>query len=223
MRKFDLAQLPESPDLSFESELWTKGKQLVAGIDEAGRGALAGPVVAGAVILPPDGNIADRLAGVRDSKQMTPSQREEWAVQIQALALGWGVGYASHLEVDAIGIVSATLLAASRAMAALSIAPQHLLLDFLRLPGSIVPQTSLVKGDARSLSIAAASVLAKTSRDHWLESMDAIYPGYGFRTHKGYGTKAHRLAIERQGMCAIHRRSFQFKQVEIKLADLSEL
>jgi ribonuclease HII len=217
MRKFDPTQLPESPDLSFENKLWSEGKWLVAGIDEAGRGALAGPVVAGAVILPPDNSVAAQLQGVRDSKQMTPAQREEWAARIQAVALAWGVGYASHLEVDALGIVPATLLAVGRAMDSLAINPQHLLLDFLHLPGAVLPQTSLVKGDARSLSIAAASILAKTSRDHWLESLDEVYPGYGFRTHKGYGTKAHRLAIERLGMCAIHRRSFQFKKVEITL------
>lgn len=214
--------LPPRPNLKVEQALWQGGVQRIAGIDEAGRGALAGPVVAGAVILPPDNAIAACLRGVRDSKQMTPRQREEWAAYIQARALTWGIGYASHLEVDALGIVPATLLAASRAIETLAIAPQHLLLDFLRLPNAMVPQTSLVKGDARSLSIAAASILAKTSRDHWLESMDNIYPGYGFRDHKGYGTKAHRLAIERQGTCAIHRRSFQFKHVEVALADLSE-
>jgi ribonuclease HII len=219
MPKFDLAQLPASPDLSFESKLWSEGKQLVAGIDEAGRGALAGPVVAGVVILPPECSIANRLKGVRDSKQMTPDQRELWAERIQTVALAWGVGYASHLEVDGLGIVPATLLAVRRAMGTLAIAPQHLLLDFLHLSEPILPQTSLIKGDARSLSIAAASVLAKTSRDHWLVSMDEIYPGYGFRAHKGYGTRAHRLAIENQGTCAIHRRSFQFKQVEIEVKE----
>ncbi len=222
MRRFDPQQLPESPDLSFESALWAEGKCLVVGIDEAGRGALAGPVVAGAVVLPPEPSIADRLKGVRDSKQMTPAQRERWADCIQSMALAWGVGYASHLEVDELGIAPATLLAAGRAMDAMAIAPQHLLLDFLRLPATLLPQTSLIKGDARSLSIASASVLAKTSRDHWLESMDEVYPGYGFREHKGYGTRAHRLAIHRLGMCAIHRRSFQFKQVEVTAEDLSE-
>jgi len=214
MRKFDPALLPESPDLSFEDALWSEGKRLVAGIDEAGRGALAGPVVAGAVILPPDRSIAAQLKGVRDSKQLTPTQREVLASRIQTLALAWGVGYASHLEVDRMGIVPATLLAAERAMDSLAINPQHLLLDFLHLTGTIFPQTSLVKGDARSLSIAAASILAKTSRDHWLASMDEQYPGYGFRDHKGYGTKAHRQAIEQLGMCAIHRRSFRLKQAE---------
>jgi ribonuclease HII len=220
--KFDLAQLPEMPDLSFESNCWSEGKWLVAGIDEAGRGALAGPVVAGAVILPPDPDIADRLNGVRDSKQMTARQRENWAARIQAMALVWGIGYASHLEVDTLGIVPATLLAAKRAMDSLTITPQHLLLDFIHLPGTVLSQTSLVKGDARSLSIAAASILAKTSRDHWLESLDEVYPGYGFRDHKGYGTKTHRLAIEQLGMCEIHRRSFQFKLVEVTLEELSE-
>jgi ribonuclease HII len=215
MPKFDLAQLPESPDLSFESKLWASGQWLVAGIDEAGRGALAGPVVAGAVILPPDCTIAAKLQGVRDSKQMSPGQREKWAERIQTLALAWGVGYASHLEVDGLGIVPATLLAIRRAIKVLAIAPQYLLLDFLHLPESVLPQTSLIKGDARSLSIAAASVLAKTSRDHWLESMDKIFPGYGFCANKGYGTRAHRLAIELQGMCPLHRRTFQFKQVEM--------
>ncbi len=219
MPKFDRAQLPKFPDLSYESRLWAEGKRLVAGVDEAGRGALAGPVVAGVVVLPADSAVAASLQGVRDSKQMTSNQRELWVKRIQALALAWGVGYASHLEVDELGIVPATLRAVSRAMGTLAIAPQHLLLDFLHLTETVLPQTSLVKGDARSLSIAAASVLAKTSRDHWLESMDGLYPGYGFRTHKGYGTRAHRQAIEQQGMCAIHRRSFQFKQVEIGIRE----
>lgn len=211
MPKFDTALLPEFPDLSFESKLWEAGKWLVAGIDEAGRGALAGPIVAGVVVLPPDCSIAACLQGVRDSKQMSPAKRELWAERIQALALAWGVGYASHLEVDELGVVPATLLAARRAIGTLPIAPQHLMLDFLHLPEAVVPQTSLVKGDARSLSIAAASVLAKTSRDHWLDSMDDFYPGYGFRAHKGYGTRVHRLAIAQQGMCPIHRLSFKFK------------
>lgn len=211
--KFDLASLPPAPDLSFESALWASGCLRVAGIDEAGRGALAGPVAAAAVILPPDPALASRLEGVRDSKQMTPAERETCAVRIRQAALAWGVGLASAQEIDALGILPATLLAAQRALLALADPPQHLLLDFIRLPAVPLPQTPLIKGDARSLSIAAASILAKTARDRLLCELDALYPAYGFAAHKGYGTRRHRHALERLGPCEIHRRSFRLTNV----------
>ena len=197
------------PHLEFERPLWETGCLFVAGIDEAGRGALAGPVAAGAVVLPFSPDIADLLSGVRDSKLMTPNQRQTWAETIRDLAAGWAVGTASPGEIDQIGIVPATRLAARRALDALAVVPGHLLLDFLRLPEVDLPQTALVKGDRRSLSIAAASVLAKTTRDALLEQLDDEHPGYGFARHKGYGTAAHRAALRRLGPSPVHRRTFR--------------
>jgi ribonuclease HII len=140
---------------------------------------------------------------------MVPEEREVWAARLKVEALAWGVGFASHTEIDALGIVPATCLAAMRALEELSIPVQHVLVDFLKLPECILPQTPLVKGDARSLSIASASVLAKTARDAVLRDLDDEYPGYGFARHKGYATAAHYAALERLGPCPIHRRSFK--------------
>jgi ribonuclease HII len=197
-----------SPDLSFEQPLWAAGSLHLAGLDEAGRGAWAGPVSAGAVILPQDADLCVQLKGVRDSKQMTPRQRATWAVKIQRTALAWGVGFASHAEIDAVGILPATRLAMQRALAQLVLPPQHLLLDAVRLPAVALPQTVLIKGDVHSLSIAAASVLAKTARDELLIAWEQEYPGYGFARHKGYGTAAHRQALQDKGPCPLHRFSF---------------
>jgi len=206
--RFDPACLPAAPDLSFEQPLWQAGVSRVAGIDEAGRGALAGPVAAAAVVLPADPAIRQILHAVRDSKQMMPSARQEWAAHIQQAAAGWGVGFADSQEIDALGIVPATRLAIERALAALPMPPEHLLLDCLLMPEIPTPQTALIKGDCRSLSIAAASVLAKTARDALMRQLDAQYPPYGFARHKGYGTAVHRAALERYGPCPIHRRTF---------------
>ena len=145
---------------------------------------------------------------MRDSKQMTPPEREISRDQIFKYAECWGVGFATSDEIDRAGIVPATRLAAWRAVECLSLAPAHLLLDYLFLTEVTIPQTALVKGDCRSLSIAAASVLAKTSRDALMRDLDATYPGYGFATHKGYGTRAHREALRRLGPSPIHRLSF---------------
>jgi ribonuclease HII len=216
VKKFDRALIPAFPDLSFEQALWSQGVQMIAGIDEAGRGALAGPVAAGVVILPARDGLMAQLRGVRDSKQMTPEQRAKWADELRLIALAWGVGLASAREIDEFGIVPATRLAAQRALQQITIQPQHLLLDFLQLPEVHLPQTSLVKGDERSLSIAAASILAKTIRDELLCDYNRQYPGYGFAVHKGYGTAAHRLAMQRLGLTPIHRRSFQWKKEEIE-------
>jgi ribonuclease HII len=208
-RKFDLSLLPPAPDLSFEIPLWEAGVQRVAGIDEAGRGALAGPVAAAAVVLQPDPSLIQKLSGVRDSKQMTPAEREFWAERVKQEALAWSAGFASHEEIDAIGIVPATCLAMERALQALPLPTQHLLVDYVKLPECLVPQTALVKGDARCLSIASASILAKTARDALLRELDTSYPGYGFAGHKGYATQAHYNAIERLGPCEVHRKSFR--------------
>ena len=207
--KFDTSSLPPRPDLTFEKGLWLKGIRYIAGIDEAGRGALAGPVAAGAVILPPDmPDLGERLWGVRDSKVMRPADRETWAEVIKAVALDWAVGFVSSVEIDQMGIAPAVFMAASRALVKLNLRIEHILVDYLRLPDVDLPQTSLVKGDARCLSIAAASILAKTARDAILMEMDGDYPEYHFASNKGYGTETHREAIRRLGPCDQHRRTF---------------
>lgn len=208
MSGFDPSLLPPEPDLSFELALWKAGLTSVAGIDEAGRGALAGPVTAAAVILPPELVIAGYLKGVRDSKQMTACQRERMREKILQFAAAWGVGFATSEEIDHKGILPATRLAACRALEALTVPAMHLLLDYLFLPDNPTPQTALIKGDCRSLSIAAASILAKTSRDALMRELDLTYPGYGFATHKGYGTFAHHKALQRMGASPVHRISF---------------
>jgi ribonuclease HII len=196
------------PTLKFENLLWAGGFQYVAGLDEAGRGCWAGPVCAAAVILPPRKNILKKLNGVRDSKQMTSLQRTTWAEVIKASALSYGVGFSSNHEIDKIGIITATRLAMLRALENLTIQPQFLLLDFILLPYLDLPQAGLVKGDAQSLSVAAASVLAKTARDQLMIEMNRQYPGYGLDRHKGYGTLQHRLALSEIGASSIHRFSF---------------
>jgi len=206
--RFDPDSIPEFPDLSFEQAFWQTGLTRLAGIDEAGRGAWAGPVSAGVVILPADLQLVEKLHGVRDSKQMTPQQRKEWAPRIQQACLDWAVGFASAEEIDAIGILPATRLAVTRAIQFLSIEPDHLITDYLLLPDLSTPQTSLIKGDQRSLSVAAASVLAKTSRDALMQQLGPEFSQYGFANHKGYGTPQHQKAIHLHGMSAIHRRSF---------------
>ncbi len=207
-RRYDPAEIPAHPDLKFETGLWAAGFVSPAGLDEAGRGAWAGPVSAGAVILPHDPGLAERLHAVRDSKQMLPKQREYWAVEIKAAACAWGVGFASSQEIDRLGIVPATRLAMQRALDEAGASTDHLLIDALRLINNLLPQTSLIKGDARSLSIAAASVLAKTARDRYMVEIDSEFPGYGFARHKGYGTSAHSQALAKLGPCPQHRLSF---------------
>jgi len=200
------------PDLRFERRFWRGGWSCVAGLDEAGRGALAGPVAVGAVILPKPAHGRTSLMvlrGVRDSKQMTPAEREAAAERIRAHAIAWCVGMASSQEIDADGIVNATRLAALRALAGLGLRPQALLTDFrLELPELDIPQSALVKGDARCMSIAAASVLAKTTRDACMRELEEQLPGYGLAQHKGYGTAMHRAAIHRLGRSPLHRQTF---------------
>ena len=202
----------ENPDLSFETDLWPHFKY-IAGLDEAGRGALAGPVAVGAVILPNDDpHLATTLSGARDSKQMTPRERERLAIKIKAIALTWAVGFGDANEIDSQGIVRATRLAAIRALHQFTLTPQYLLTDFrLELPQIELPQTSLVKGDAHCLSIACASILAKTARDALMCELAEQHPGYGLDQSKGYGTEAHRSALKRLGSSEIHRKTFQVK------------
>jgi ribonuclease HII len=208
------------PDLSFERTFWQSGLRYVAGLDEAGRGALAGPVAVGAVILPYPSKFQrtpfSALKGVRDSKQMTADERESAAGSIKQVALAWSVAFASSEEIDSDGIVRATRLAALRALQNLSLLPDYLLTDFrLELPQLDISQTALVRGDAHCLTIAAASVLAKTTRDALMRNLDSQHPGYGLGRHKGYGTQAHRLALQQLGYSPIHRRSFILKESRI--------
>ena len=209
-----VACMIQNPDLTYETNLWPY-YPYIAGLDEAGRGALAGPVAVGAVILPHDDPalLFEALAGVRDSKQMTPLEREGLAPRIKKVASTWCVGFASAEEIDTLGIVPATRLAGLRALQGLTLSPQYLLTDFrLELPQLDIPQTALVKGDALCLSIASASVLAKTARDKLMCELDSHYEGYELRKHKGYGTQAHRSAMKRMGASPIHRKSFHLKK-----------
>jgi ribonuclease HII len=199
------------PSLAFEQRLWKHGATWIAGMDEAGRGALAGPVAVGAVVLPRMGarSLRARLRGTRDSKQMTPRQREIAAARIRNCATAWSVGFGSPQEIDSEGIVGAARLAAQRALEQLGAQPDYLLTDFrLALPELEINITSLVRGDGCCLSIAAASVLAKTARDALMQELDLEVPGYGLAAHKGYGTPAHLRAIRRMGCSSIHRKSF---------------
>jgi ribonuclease HII len=206
--------LQTRPDLQVEQPLWLGGFQFLAGIDEAGRGALAGPVAVGVLVLPPRPLLENHLSGVRDSKQMTPRQRRLWAERLKTIALAWAVGFADASEIDRLGIVSAVHLASSRALAALNLVPDYLLIDYFTLPGSDLPQTALVKGDRLSLSIAGAAILAKTARDARMEALEQDYPGYHLAVNKGYGTLAHREALQQLGPAEIHRRTFRVKLPE---------
>lgn len=177
---------------------------LTCGVDEAGRGPLAGPVCAAAVILP-EGWIPE---GLDDSKKLSEKQRERLYDEITANALSWSVAWASHTEIDEVNILQATFLAMRRALSGLDLQPEFALVDGNRDPGLGIPTRCEVKGDGRYACIAAASVLAKVSRDRLMLDMDVKYPGYGFRQHKGYPTKQHYEAIARLGACEIHRLSF---------------
>ncbi|MFO1324750.1 MAG: ribonuclease HII [Burkholderiales bacterium] len=177
---------------------------LIAGIDEAGRGPLAGPVFAAAVILDP----ARRIRGLRDSKVVPPERREALAIEIRAHAIAWAVASADVHEIDRLNILQATLLAMRRAVEALSVSPTEALVDGDHCPRLACTVHAIVKGDRDVASISAASILAKTARDALLIEMDALYPLYGFAQNKGYGTPEHLAALERHGPCPIHRRTF---------------
>ncbi|MEN9221185.1 MAG: ribonuclease HII [Thermostichus sp. BF3_bins_97] len=194
------------PSLVWEGSLWQQGIRRVAGVDEVGRGSLAGPVVAAAVILPVEMDPAE-LEGVRDSKQLRPAQRMHWAERIRQVALGVGIGSASAAEIDQLNIRQATVLAMQRALAELG-EVEYILLDGLPLAELGSRHTALVKGDQKSLSIAAASILAKVWRDALMQQWDQHYPGYGWLTNVGYGTRQHRQALQDLGLTPQHRRSF---------------
>jgi ribonuclease HII len=195
------------PDTRHELALWRAGISRVAGIDEVGRGPLAGPVVAAAVVLPPFFE-APWLGRVRDSKLLPPDVREELACLIRRDALAVGLGAATAAAIDRDGIVAATRAAMAAALDELGLTPGHLLIDALLLPERAGDQTGLIDGDARCVSVACASIVAKVARDALMRRMDGEYPGYGFAQHKGYGTRAHLEALDRLGPCPEHRRSF---------------
>jgi ribonuclease HII len=196
------------PTLEQEERLMLQGHTLIAGLDEAGRGCLAGPVVAAAVVLPLAEDCLCLFAGVRDSKQLGTTQRERLYAVIMERAVGVGVGVVSVEWIDRYNILRATRLAMQQALAALSLRPTYLLLDALKLPAVRLPQLALIKGDARCLSIAAASIIAKVTRDRLMQTLEEQYPGYGFARHKGYGTAEHQRALARLGPSPAHRRTF---------------
>ena len=187
-----------------EDDYLNRGTRLICGVDEAGRGPLAGPVCAAAVILPPH----IELPGLNDSKKLTDKRRRELFPLIQEVAVAYGLGFASQEEIDEINILQATYLAMERAIAQLPVSPEQLLIDGNRAKDFGIPTQTVVKGDSLSASIAAASVLAKVARDDWMLEAAREYPQYGFEIHKGYGTKAHYEALTAHGLCPIHRRTF---------------
>ena len=190
--------------LQFENALWAEGVLHVAGVDEAGMSPLAGPVTAAAVIFAP----GSRIPGVDDSKKLDAATRDKLAIEIKGRAVAWSVAFAEVEEIDRLNIYWAGLLAMRRAVEALLPAPQHILIDARRLKELATPQQAIVNGDAKSLTIAAASILAKTARDAHMCKLDAEHPGYGFSKHKGYPVREHVAALERLGACPVHRRSF---------------
>jgi ribonuclease HII len=196
--------------LSFEQKLWNAGKKIVAGIDEAGRGPLAGPVIAAAVVFPE--NIF--IPGVNDSKKLSPSKRAMLFESIHEQAVAIGVGVCDELVIDEINILQATYRAMKQAIANLAIQPEHVLVDGRLIPDLNLPQTAIIRGDAKCFSIAAASIIAKVTRDRMMLEYDRQFPQYGFGQHKGYPTRKHIKAIIEHGFCAIHRTTFKIKKME---------
>ena len=196
--------MSKRPDLRYERRLWQSGVKAVAGVDEAGVGPMAGPVVAAAVIFPPEAFIR----GVHDSKQLAPEQRAALFEPIRSTALAVGVGIAEVEEIDRLNIFWATMRACVRAVAALGRAPDHVLVDGREIAGLALPQTRIVGGDHKSFCIAAASIIAKVTRDRMMLELDTRYPGYGLAQHKGYCTAEHLEALDQLGPSPIHRRSF---------------
>jgi len=195
------------PTFAEEKRLIAQGYRLIAGIDEAGRGPLAGPVVAAALILPFEER-PSWLSLVRDSKQLTPSQREAIFDRMLESGVAFGVGVVSHEVIDERGIAPATRLAMRHAIEQLSTRPDYLLIDYMRLPDVRIPQKGVVDGDSICVSIAAASIVAKVTRDRLMVELDSQFPGYGLAQHKGYGTLGHLKVLQRLGPCSLHRKTF---------------
>ena len=194
--------------MAYERELWNEGYAFVAGIDEAGRGPLAGPVVAAAVIFPKGAYVS----GVDDSKKISAKKREHLYTEIMRVSFSAGVGVVSENEIDRTNILTATFRAMHMALGTLSIRPQYILIDGQELPECSYGQKAIIGGDGRSFSIAAASIVAKVTRDRIMIDYDRRFPEYGFAKHKGYATREHREALEKYGPCDIHRRSFSWKR-----------
>jgi len=201
---------PQKPHLQKEIALLEQGYRFIAGLDEAGRGAWAGPVVAAAVILPVDRpELVGTLNGLNDSKKLTPKKRDEFFGIIQQTALAIAVGMGAPELVDDINVLQATRHAMQEALSKLRIAPDYLLIDHLKLPTINLPQDAFPKADSISLTVSAASVIAKVTRDRLMIALSQQYPGYGFERHKGYGTRVHREALQLLGPCAVHRMSYR--------------
>jgi ribonuclease HII len=194
---------PSAP-YHYEARAWRGGLSRVAGVDEAGRGPLAGPVVAAAVVVAPE----RRVAGLADSKLLPPERREALYAIIHERALAVGVGVVDHETIDRVNILEATRRAMAAALAALSLVPELVITDFVALPALPCPQRNLVEGDRRCASVAAASIVAKVTRDRLMLEADREFPAYGFARHKGYATAEHLAALDRHGPCPIHRRTF---------------
>lgn len=188
----------------YEEALYDQGNQLICGVDEAGRGPLAGPVVVAACILPP----FLRIEGINDSKQLTAKKREELFKIIVKNAVSYQIVFVSEADVDLLNIYQATKKGMLEAIRGLEVTPDHVLIDAMPLGELKIPHTSIIHGDARCASVAAASILAKVTRDEFMEKMDVKYPNYGFKKNKGYGTKAHMEALEKYGPCPIHRKTY---------------
>lgn len=189
----------------FERAAWRRGLTRVAGVDEAGRGPLAGPVVAAAVVLAPD----TRIRGLDDSKRLDPEVRQDLYGVIRERASAWAVGIVDQGTIDRINILEATRAAMLAALDGLDVPPELVLTDFVEVRGLAYPQQNLVRGDQRSASVAAASIVAKVTRDRLMEEADRAFPQYGFARHKGYATEEHRAALEQHGPCDLHRRTFR--------------
>ena len=196
--------MPTAAPYRYEAQAWRTGLSRIAGVDEAGRGPLAGPVVAAAVVIAPD----RRIKGLCDSKLLPADKREALFAVIQERAVAVGVGVVDHLTIDRINILEATRVAMMQALAGLAVVPELVITDFVNLRACPCPQRNLVDGDARCATVAAASIIAKVTRDRLMRALDAEYPAYGFAKHKGYATPEHVAAIDRHGLCPFHRRSF---------------
>jgi ribonuclease HII len=209
--------VPTAAPYRYEAQAWRTGLSRIAGIDEAGRGPLAGPVVAAAVVIAPD----RRIKGLCDSKVLPADKRDVLFALIQERAVAVGIGIVDHLTIDRINILEATRVAMMRALAGLTLVPELVITDFVKLLECPCPQRNLVDGDARCATVAAASIIAKVTRDRLMREWDATYPEYGFAKHKGYATAEHLAAIDRHGLCPLHRRSFvsAWRQGELFPAD----